>query len=623
MDPRLLDYYNSELRFLRESGVEFARAYPRIAARLGMDSLEVADPYVERLIEAFAFLAARVQLKLDARHPQFTEHLLGVVYPGFLNPVPACGIAEFLPDLKDGSLQAGVTIPRGSILRTPLGKGERTASVFTSAHAVTLWPLAITETKYLSGSGSLPAAAILVGSQVRAAIRLRLKAAPGVKLNQLPIERLRLFIKATPDLAARLYEQIVANAVGYYVRPPGGGSVKVRPAEAVHAVGFEEDEALLPTPRRGFEGYRLLQEYFAFPDRFLFFDIEQLLGAFADCAGDEAEIYLTLDRVQPSLENALDQTQFRLNCTPIINLFRHAPDRVHVDAAATEHHLVPDRNRPMDFEIYEVERVAGVNVAGEVLEEIPPIYLWSHQAGVERSRPFYSLQRRARLFSTRQQQSGTRTNYVGTEVFLSLADARGRPVDSEVAQLDVQALCTNRDLPIRVAFGKGRTDFQLEGTAPLDGIRCIAGPSTPRSSPAFGDAAWSIISHLSLNYLSLIEADPSQGARMLRELLALYADPKDPAAARQIEGVMQVGYTPVVRRIPIPGPMSFARGLEITLTLDDAAFEGVGVLPLASVLERFFARYVSLNSFAQTRVRSAARGDLKRWPVRTGARPLL
>ena len=618
MDPRLLDYYNAELRFLRESGVEFAHAYPRIAARLGMDSLEVADPYVERLIESFAFLAARVQLKLDARHPQFTEHLLGVVYPGFLNPVPACGIAEFLPNLKEGSLQTGVTIPRGSILRTPLGKGEHTASVFTTAQAVTLWPLAVTEAKYLSGSGSLTGAGSAGGGAVRAAIRLRLRAAPGVKMNQLPIERLRVFIKATPDLAAQLYEQIAANTVGYYVRSPG--SVKVRPAEAVRAAGFDEDEALLPTPRRGFEGYRLLQEYFAFPDRFLFFDIEQLRGALADCSGEEAEIFLTLDRVQASLENALDPSQFRLNCTPIVNLFRHAPDRVHVDAAATEHHLVPDRNRPMDFEVYDIERVAGVNAAGEVLEEIRPIYLSSHQSGVERSQPYYSLQRRARLLSTRQQQSGTRTNYIGTEVFLSLSDARGRPVDAEIAQLDVHALCTNRDLPIRVAFGKGRTDFQLEGTAPLEGIRCIAGPSTPRTSPAFGDAAWNIISHLSLNYLSLIESDPHQGARMLRELLALYADPRDPAAARQIEGVMQVGYAPVVRRIPIPGPMSFARGLEITLTLDDAAFEGTGVMPLASVLERFFARYVSLNSFAQTRVRSAARGDLKRWPVRTGAR---
>ena len=623
MDPRLLDYYNSELRYLRESGVEFAHAYPRIAARLGMSSLEVADPYVERLIEAFAFLAARVQLKLDARHPQFTEHLLDVVYPGFLNPVPACGVSEFLPDLKEASLQAGVTIPRGSILRTPLGKGERTASVFTTAQAVTLWPLTITDAKYLSGLGALTSAGIAVAGQVRAAIRLRLRTASEVKLKQLPIECLRLFIKATPDLAARLYEQVAANGVGYCVRSPVGGAVKFRPAEAVRPAGFEEDEALLPTPRRGFEGYRLLQEYFAFPDRFLFFDVHQLRGAFTDCSGEEADLYLLLDRVQPTLENALDQTQFRLNCTPIVNLFRHAPDRVHVDAAATEHHIVPDRNRPMDFEVYGVERVTGVNAAGQVLEEVHPIYLSSHQSGVERSRPYYSLQRKARLLSTRQQQTGTRTNYVGTEVFLSLSDARGRPVDAEIAQLDVQALCTNRDLPIRVAFGKGRTDFHLDGSAPLEGIRCIAGPSTPRSSPAFGDAAWNIISHLSLNYLSLIEADPSQGARMLRELLALYADPKDPAAARQIEGVVQIGYAPVVRRIPIPGPMSFARGLEISLTLDDAAFEGAGVLTLASVLERFFARYVSINSFAQTRIRSAARGELKRWPVRTGMRPLL
>src|SRR5882724_3464936 len=186
MDPRLLDHYNSELRFLRESGLEFSRAYPRIAARLGMDSLEVADPYVERMIEAFAFLAARVQLKLESRHAQFTEHLLDVVYPGFLNPVPSCAIAEFNPDLTNGALQAGVTIPRGSRLRTPLGKGERTACVFTTAHAVTLWPLSVSEVKYLSGSGSLTGAGIAVGSQVRAAIRLKLQAPPGVNISKLP-----------------------------------------------------------------------------------------------------------------------------------------------------------------------------------------------------------------------------------------------------------------------------------------------------------------------------------------------------------------------------------------------------------------------------------------------------
>ena len=623
MDPRLLDHYNAELRFLRESGLEFARAYPRIAARLGMDSLEVADPYVERLIEAFAFLAARVQLKLAARHGEFTEHLLDVVYPGFLNPVPACGVAEFNPDLTNAALEAGFTIPRRAVLRTPLGKGERTACVFTTAHPVTVWPLTVIEAKYLSGSGSLTGAGIAVGGNVRAAIRLKLQAPPGVSINKLPVDRLRFFLKATPDLAARLYEQLAANSLGYYVRPPKGGTVQARPAGAVRAVGFAEDESLLPPPRRGFDGYRLLQEYFAFPERFLFIDVDELRGALVDCSGDQAEIYLTLDRIQPALENALDPSQFRLNCTPIVNLFPLAPDRLRVDAAATELHILPDRNRPMDFEIYSIDHVAGITSAGTVLGEVYPLYLATHAGGAERKRPYYALQRKARLLSTRQEQYGTRTSYVGTEVFLSLADSRGRPIDTEIAQLDLKAHCTNRDLPIRVGFGKGSTDFDLEGAGPLQSIRCIAGPSTPRPSPAFGDAAWNLVSHLSLNYLSLADADPQQGARLLRELLSLYADPNDAAVMRQIEGVLHVAYAAVVRRIPIAGPMSFARGLEITLTLDDAAYEGVGVLSLASVLERFFSRHVSLNSFAETRLKTATRGDIKRWPLRTGTHALL
>ena len=623
MDPRLLEYYNSELRFLRESGAEFASAYPRIAARLGMDALEVADPYVERLIESFAFLAARIQLKLDARHPQFTQHLLEVVHPSFLNPVPACAIVEFVPDLKDGALQGGVTIARGSVLRTPLAKGDRTACEFTTGHDVTLWPLALTDAKYISGAGSLMGAGISVGSQVRSAIRLRVQPTAGVNISQLPIDTLRLHLKATPDISARLYEQLSANVLGYYIRPLRGGAVKSRPAAAVRAVGFDDDEALLRTPRRGFDGYRLLQEYFAFPQRFLFFDLCDLRGAFAECGAEPVEIYIAFDRSLPALENALEHSQFRLNCAPVVNLFPRELDRLHVDAAATEQHVVPDRNRPMDFEVYQIERVSGVSAAGKPLDEVFPLYLSSHQSGVDRARPYYSVQRRARLLSTRQAQSGTRTNYVGTELFLSLVDARGRPVDAEISQLDLRALCTNRDLPIRVAFGKGRTDFILEAAAPLEAIRCITGPTTPRKAPAFGDTAWNIVSHLSLNYLSLVESEPGQGARLLREFLALYADPDDPAALRQIEGVLQVGYAPVVRRIPIPGPITFGRGLEITLTLDDAAFEGSGVLPLASVLERFFARYVSVNSFAQTRAVSSTRGELKRWPVRTGVRQLL
>jgi type VI secretion system protein ImpG len=236
---------------------------------------------------------------------------------------------------------------------------------------------------------------------------------------------------------------------------------------------------------------------------------------------------------------------------------------------------------------------------------------------------YYTLQRRPRLLSPRQQQNGARSGYVGSECYIAIVDSTQRPLTGEIRQLDAQALCTNRDLPVQMATGQGRTDFSVEGGAPVESVRCIAGPSYPRQSPGFGATAWKLINHLSLNYLSLVERAPETGAEVLRDLLALYADPNDAAAMRQVEGVRSVSYNPVVRRIPMLGPISYGRGLEIALTVDDASFEGAGVVALGSVLERFFARYVSLNSFTQMRLQSTARGAVKTWPVRVGCRQLI
>ena len=253
MDPLILEYYNRELKFMREMGGEFAQAYPRIAARLGLEGLDCADPYVERLLEGFAFLAARVQLKLDARHPDVTQHLLEMVYPHFLAPVPSCAVVEFSPDLKEGSLAGGQTIRRGASLRTPLGKGDRTSCEFRTAHDVTLWPLTVTEAKYLSGSGALSAQGIPTDGRARAAIRLRLKVAPGIDLSELELNALTFYIKATPDVTHRIYEQVIADCLGFYMRSTRPGSaVHAQPAESVRQVGFEDSEALLPVTRRGY-----------------------------------------------------------------------------------------------------------------------------------------------------------------------------------------------------------------------------------------------------------------------------------------------------------------------------------------------------------------------------------
>ncbi|MGH8137964.1 MAG: type VI secretion system baseplate subunit TssF [Steroidobacteraceae bacterium] len=621
MDPRLLEYYNRELQFMRETGAEFARLYPRVAARLGLDELECADPYVERLLEGFAFLAARVQLKLDARHPQFTQQLMELVYPGFLAPVPAAAVVEITPDLEEGSLKEGVLIPRGSSLKTPLGKGERTSCEFRTAQDVTLWPLTVTDAKYLSGTGAVSGQGLKVDSHSKAAIRLRLATAGGIPLSTLPLDSLNFYVKATPGIASRIYEQAHANCVGVRVRPlPAQKADIALPASCVAEIGFDDAAALLPPSRAGFGGFRLLQEYFILPERFMFIGLRGLRGALRSCTSGEVEIILLFDRIQPALENALDAAQFRLNCTPVVNLFPRACGRIELHGRDVEYHVLPDRNRPQDFEVYGIEKVTGVMREGSGGNfNIAPFYSAAHRSAANEERAYYTIQRRPRLASARQLRTGERTSYLGTECYISVTDSAQRFERGEAPQADVEALCTNRDLPIHASFGKGRTDFVLETGAPVASIRCITGPTPPRAAPTWGESAWRLVSHLSLNYLS-IEA---QGIDLLRDFLALYADPNDSVAARQIEGLKGVSVEPVVRRMPIAGPISHGRGLAITLTLDDAAFEGTGLLPLSAALERFFRRYVSLNSFTQLRLQSATRGAIKQWPVRIGSRHIL
>jgi type VI secretion system protein ImpG len=619
MDPRLLEYYNRELHFLRGVGAEFAEQYPRIAARLSLDGTECTDPYVERLLEGVAFLTARVQLKMDARHPQFTQHLMEMVYPHFLAPVPSCAIAEFAPDFREDTLQGGASIPRGARLSMQLSKGEHTACEFRTAHDVVLWPLEVTEARYLSGTGALGALGVPVEEErARAAIRLRLRTVGSIALNTLALDELTFFIKASPEVAARIHEQVLADGIGIFARGTGAGSAgSLGGADSIVPVGYAASESLLPQTARTFEGYRLLQEYFAFAERFLFFKVRGLAAAVRACNGTELELYLLLDRAKAALENALDAQQFRLYCSPIVNLFPKSLDRVPVGDEELEHHVVPDRNRPLDFEVHSISKVTAVGVEQAANVAVLPLYSATHFKRSGAENVFFTLQRRPRQLSTRQQETGLRTSYIGADAFVSIVDTRERAVASAFRQLDVEALCTNRDLPIYASFGKGRSDFLLDGSAPLASIRCIAGPTSPRPPAAFGDTAWKLISQWSLNYQSLRDAES------LRQMLALYANGNDPTQALQIEGVRHIDFSPVVERIPGGGPISYGRGLRIALTLDDAAFEGTGILILASVLEQFFARHVSLNSFIRMQLSSQARGDIKTWPLRLGTRATL
>ncbi len=621
MDPRLLDYYNRELRFIREMGGEFAREFPKIAGRLGLESFECADPYVERLLEGFAFLTARVQLKLNAEFPRFTQHLLESVYPHYLAPTPSMAVVQFQPDLDEGGLADGFPVPRGSALRSVLGKGERTACEYRTAHDLTLWPVELMEARYLYGS-ALAAIGPGIPKAVTAGIRLRLRATAGLTFDKLALDRLPVFLRGSGELRMRVYEQLLAHAVGLVVQPavkaPSWRSVLNK--DCVRPVGFEDQQALLPFGPRSFQGYRLLQEYFAFPDRFLFVELGGLGPSVRRCEANELEITVLLDTQDSELEDSFETSLFALFCAPAINLFPKRADRIHMTDRSEELHVIPDRTRPMDFEVHGISQVTGFGSRVDPEQSFLPFYAPQEWLGGREHRAYYMVHREPRVLSAEQRIQGTRSSYVGGEVFLSLVDGDEAPYPHDLRQLGVTALCTNRDLPLQMSVGKGGTDFVMELGAPVKSLRCVAGPTRPRPSFPEGDSAWRLVSHLSLNYLSLIDSDPREGAAAIRELLGLYGDRAEPATRQQVDGVRHLSANPITRRLPGPGPTTFARGLEIELVLDKAAFEGTGVFLLGAVLEQFFSKYVSINSFTETMVRTTDGDEVMRWPARVGRR---
>ncbi|MFO7179941.1 MAG: type VI secretion system baseplate subunit TssF [Pseudomonadota bacterium] len=622
MDERLLAYYGRELQYLRELGGEFARQYPKIASRLGLDAFECADPYVERLLEGFAFLAARVQLKIDAEFPRFTESLLSVLYPHYLAPTPSMAVVHLRPNPRQGALTDGVRVPRGSALRANLGRGQQTACEYRTAHDVVLWPLELESVSHSTYLGDLGDLDVPGQRTVRAALRFKFRTFDGSPFQKLALERIPLFIRSGEQLGARLYELIFAGAVGLVVREPSGARRGIVFERPVRPVGFEDEEALLPYGVQSFQGYRLLHEYFALPSRFMFAELAGLGPGVRACTGSELEIAVLLDRHDPLVEASVAPQHFELFCTPAINLFPKKADRIHLSDRVNEYHVVPDRTRPIDFEVHAITQVVGFASGTEAQREFFPFYECTERAAHDDGTAYYLVHRQPRIASARKLATGPRSTYAGSEVFLSLVDGSEGPYRPDLKQLSVSTLCTNRDLPLHMSIGEGRTDFVLESGAPVESVRCVAGPSQPRPPLAFGATAWRLISHLSVNYLSLLDSPDGRGATALREMLTLYADLGSSTARREIDGVRSVASAPIVRRLPMPGPLTFARGLEITLECDERAFEGGSVFLLGAVLERFFAKHVSLNSFTETVLRTPQRGEIMRWPARIGRRPI-
>ncbi|HEX4166328.1 MAG TPA: type VI secretion system baseplate subunit TssF [Bryobacteraceae bacterium] len=610
MRSDLLPYYENELSALRRLGGEFADKYPKIASRLQLEPNKCEDPHVERLLEGFAFLAARIQLRLDDEFPLITESLLEVLYPDFLRPIPSTSIAEFQMDAESGSVTTPITVKRGAKLYSRPVNGV--PCKFRTSYDLNLLPLSISKAEWVTAD-RVPSG--MRQADCAGAIRIDLRGPHGVPISSLDVDQLRFFLDGEAALTHALYEMLHCNLLRVGVRAK---TVATLHASSVTPVGFEEDEAMLAYSQRSFTGYRLLQEYFAFPDKFLFFDVKGCRNAWLAAGADQsAEIYFLFphsalrDR-QQRLEAGVSARTFRLNCTPVINLFEQTCEPILLDQRTPEYALTPDIRRPQAVEIYSIEQVAIASPGSRELIHCEPFYAPHIQAATSGGSP-------ERYFVSYRRPSNQPQD-AGMDVVISLVDSSRKPCEPSNDTLNIRTICTNRDLPSRLPFGNAQGDFELEGNVPVSRIVALRKP-TPSLRPLGGPGSlWNLVSLLSLNHLSLVE----QGKPALQTLLQLCDYTPATHRHRFLEGIAGIRSEPHFAGLPSEHGITFARGTRVELQLDEEKFVGRGVYLFSAVLERFFALYCSLNSFSQLTATVLQRGEvLRQWNPRAGQRLLM
>ncbi len=626
----MLEHYERELVFLRKMGAEFARKYPKIASRLLIDEEKVEDPHVERMIESFAYLTGRISLKLDDELPEITESFLNVLYPHYLAPLPSMAIAQFVYGSPADKLTDVQLLARGANLDSRPVDG--TPCQFRTAYDLQLAPMQVT-----SAALESPAPKDSRGKYSDCHIQISLDCFGGGNLSDVtidgsgePLKYLRFYLDGDPQLVYPLYEMIFNHSTRVEIRPreaPLGDRtlqtitnlrlklpdpVILSPDEALKMVGFEEDEALLSYPKRSFDGYRLLSEYFNFPYKFLFIDVYGIDKAIAADFGSNFDILIHLKDVTPPVSPVTVDT-FKMGCTPIVNMFQRLTDPIYVSQFKYEYQVVADVHRQLATEVYSIDQVFTTDPSTNVSREFSPFYSLRHAYGEELDKSFWYAARRR----------SERPNDTGTELFISLVDSKFNPHAPPVEILNIRATCTNRDLPSRLPFGGKEGDFEAEGSVLLSRVRCLTKPTETVRPPLRRSTQWRLISHLNLNYLSLVNSDDGS-PEALQEILNLYNFNDSTVTRRQILGIKSVESRRSVKQVGERIGTGFVRGINTTITFDENEFVGSGMYLFAAVLDRFLGLYASVNSFNQLSIRSLQREEIvKDFPPRAGRQPLL
>jgi type VI secretion system protein ImpG len=606
----LLAYYNKELSYLRHLGDEFGRSHPKIAKRLRLEAGQSDDPHVERLIEAFAYLSARLRHKLEDDLPEISDALLGILYPHYQAPIPSLAMVQFELDIGQSELTSGHTIQPGTMLETDAIPGQ--PCNFRTCYPVTLWPVDVVEASLRKPPFSAPLTRF--SGEAAAVLRIVLRSrSQELKLAQLEMDHLRFFLKGQPQHVYPLYEILFKDTLAIVLAKSAADAEPViMPRSCLQPVGFARGEGLLPYTARSFLGYRLLSEYFTFPEKFHFVDVTGLRGRIGLRAESQVEIFFYLSKWSKDLEQNVSAETFQMGCTPVVNLFSQRAEPIELNHSEWEYRVVPDRRRPLGMEIHSIDRVSAASPDGESVEYWP-FYSTKHGFEAEDRKTFWFATRRA----------GEIAEFGGTDVYLSLVDLGLRPAAPADWTLSVETTCLNRDLPRQLPFGPDQPRFQFsEGQELVSNIRCLTPPTLTRRPALKHGALWRLISHLTLNHLSIVE--DGQGAAALREVLKLY-DFADSAETRAlIDGIRAADSQRVTARVGEPGKAAVCRGVEVTLRFNAERFAGQGMYLFACVLERFLALYCSVNSFSKLVATVEGReGVWCRWPPRAGEKVLL
>ncbi|MFL6674676.1 MAG: type VI secretion system baseplate subunit TssF [Massilia sp.] len=587
---QLLPYYERELGYLRRNLREFAERYPKIAGRLLISGEVCEDPHIERMIESFALLNARIAKRLDDDYPEFTEALFEVLYPHYLRPFPSCSIARM--DFSGAATQqttAGV-IARGTQLTTRPVRGA--ACTFRTVYPVTVAPLAITHASFAAIIKSPEAARPPAGATSSVSLTIS-STVEQVAIGQLDLSTLRVFLDGEPSFCAALRDTLFMRTVAAYVEADGNGRWVQLPAIPIGAAGFDDDESLIDFPARSHAAYRLLTEYFCFPEKFNFFDIDLAALARALPLGTRSiTLHLAVSGMRADSNTArmldmLSTNNVLLGCTPVVNLFRQRGEPIRLTHTTASYPVLADARRAFAYEVQSIESVTLVRQTpqGESVVQFRPFYSLKHAQTPEQSGHYWAMRRDETLADKSP----------GFETQISIVDIDFDPAAVETDTLNVELTCTNRDLPAALGYGQRGGDLFLEGGSSVRSISFLRKPTASYRFERGRSAHWRLISHLSLNHLSLADG----GVDAFREMLALYDLPRSPSSQRQIGSIAAIEQKPASAWLPGNPFGCLVRGVEVRLTIDEEAFVGSGIHAFAHIIERFLALYVHANSFTQ------------------------